>query len=170
MSSMYGLERTLQGIIFQSGSRLIVRTSKHLSYTMKYPKFFIQAIMLTICITACSTEVEQTDQEGSLVGQTWLKVASFDEYDGVWHERELTSETPIFEFYADSTFKRDNLDGCCPQIGTWSLSEDSQVLTLRFAQDIGNEYPYQVRSLTAGELKLAWVGRHGYVIERYIPQ
>ncbi|MEE8301226.1 MAG: hypothetical protein V3S24_02210 [Candidatus Tectomicrobia bacterium] len=141
---------------------------------MKYATLLCLASILAVCFTACSLfsqpEDELSQQERLLVGPTWKLVAIFDTYDELWHEDDGTGSESIFEFYKDKRFMQDEVGGCCKQVGIWRFAEDERELTLRYTDGSNRDLSYEVRELSAGELELAWLGRHGPVIERYRPK
>ncbi len=96
--------------------------------------------------------------------------AIFDTYDELWHEDDGTGSESIIEFYKDKRFMQDEVGGCCKRVGIWRFAEDERELTLRYTDGSNRDLSYEVRELSAGELELAWPGRHGPVIERYRPK
>ena len=139
---------------------------------MKYAIPLCIAGILAVFVTACSLssppESELSQQEALL--PTWKLVASFDTYDGLWHEFDGTGSESIFEFDKDKRFVQDEIGGCCKQVGIWRFAEDERELTLHYTDGSNRDLSYEVGELSAGELELTHMGRHGPVIHRYEPK
>ena len=121
------------------------------------------------CSLLSSGDAGPSSDVDVLVGPTWKMVAQYDSYDDTWHPRsgEGAAES-ILLFEEDGTFMQDNVGGCCQRVGTWSLLGEEGKLVLSY--EGGTEAEYDVRLLEEGELRLAWTGRHGPVINKYEPE
>jgi hypothetical protein len=102
-----------------------------------------------------------------LAWPTWEQVASFDPYDGAWSEHDSSGAEHVFIFEEAGTFDEDWRGGCCRQVGTWALTGDS--LEIQYTDQSNVDLQFEVRMLSEGELHLAIMGRHGAVVQKFLP-
>jgi len=128
-------------------------------------------VVVTVAVVAgCSSqspsESISSDRGHSLVGPTWRLVAWFDSYDDTWHEVGVEAADQILVFDESGTFVQDVVNGCCRRTGTWSFLVGEHKLVLRFA-DGTRDVEYDLRLLEDEEMRLAWPGPHGLVVNKY---
>jgi hypothetical protein len=136
---------------------------------MNYSRLTHLILIISFCSTACDDK-ELSRQEKLLIGPTWIMIAGHDEYDGQWHEGGITDDTSTLEFYDDKRFRQASVGDYNIRVGTWTLSDDELHLIFHYENGQTGKFTFEIRVLTAAELQLAWIGRHGYVTEKYIPR
>lgn len=107
------------------------------------------------------------DAASLLVGRTWEQVAIFDTYDGVWHPHDGSGALHVYTFHEAGTFVEDWQGGCCRHVGTWALMKDT--LVLHYTDHSNRDLDVELRTVSEGELQLAFMGRHGPVIYKFLP-
>ena len=133
----------------------------------------LAAILVAVTVavvTGCSSQSPSESIPSyvghGLAGPTWRLVAWFDSYDDIWHEVGDEAYDQILVFDESGTFVQDVVGGCCRRTGTWSFLAGQRKLVLRFA-DGTRDVEYDVRLLEDEEMRLAWPGPHGLVVNKY---
>ena len=132
----------------------------------------IALIFVTIYVSACSilsdADNQLVMQEDLLTQSVWQKTAFNDAYNGEWIDVE---QGKIYEFFEDHRFKTEIINGCCTEKGSWQITEGGTQLELAIEDDsISYVIDFEIRDLSDSVLAIAWMGRHGPVIERYEPK
>jgi hypothetical protein len=115
-----------------------------------------------------NSESSSTENERHLIIKTWQQTEKYDPYRGGQTREFPPGSGSILLFNSDGTIEQKNPE----DKGTWDIKRDgkSLKLELEWPQTQARILEYEICELSDQILRIAWQGRHGMVVETYVPK